>query len=132
MFIDADKANYMNYYEEGIRLIKSGGIIAVDNTLWSGRVLNPHDKDSKAIDELNKKIRNDSRVDAVMLTVRDGLSIMRKRINLRNKKIGIIAQTTQSRQNFQKLVSTILKKYNHVYSQQISFLFRSRNSIYLF
>lgn len=79
MFIDADKVNYPSYYEEGIRLIRPNGIIAIDNTLWSGEVLHPRDKDSKAIDGLNKKVRNDNRVDVVMLTVRDGLSIIKKK-----------------------------------------------------
>ncbi len=79
MFIDADKVNYPSYYEEGMRLIRPNGIIAIDNTLWSGEVLHPRDKDSKAIDGLNKKVRNDNRVDVVMLTVRDGLSIIKKK-----------------------------------------------------
>ncbi|KAL7890112.1 hypothetical protein AOLI_G00023700 [Acnodon oligacanthus] len=71
VFIDADKKNNENYYEKSLQLIRKGGIIAIDNVLWGGRVINP-DKDdvtSQSIDELNKKLHKDQRVDLSMLTV---------------------------------------------------------------
>ncbi len=74
-FIDADKINYQAYYDATLPLMRSGGIIAVDNTLWHGAVLNPQDEDSKCIDDLNRFIENDARVDNVLLPVRDGLHL---------------------------------------------------------
>ena len=79
VFIDADKASYDAYYEESLRILRSGGIITIDNTLWSGRVLDPPDDESRAIASLNEKARCDARVEQVILTVRDGLSLMRKK-----------------------------------------------------
>ncbi len=79
IFIDADKSSYSFYYEEGLRILKQGGLIAVDNVLWSGRILNPEDNDSRAIAEFNKKVREDSRVEKVILTVRDGVYLIRKK-----------------------------------------------------
>jgi caffeoyl-CoA O-methyltransferase len=78
-FIDADKENYPRYYEAVIELIRPGGLILVDNTLWSGLVLKPHDRESVAIDALNKRILADTRVENVLLTVRDGLQVVRKK-----------------------------------------------------
>ena len=78
-FIDADKENYLNYYEAILPLMRSGGLIVVDNVLWSGRVLNPQDASDKAIHEFNEKVKSDSRVDQVMLTVRDGVYCLRKK-----------------------------------------------------
>lgn len=78
-FVDADKANYPAYYEKILPMIRSGGLIVIDNAFWSGEVLEPADRKSKAIDELNRIIRKDSRVDNVMLTVRDGIHIARKK-----------------------------------------------------
>jgi caffeoyl-CoA O-methyltransferase len=79
VFIDADKTSYMDYYEEGMRILKSGGLITVDNVLWSGRVLNPRDEDSRAIAEFDRRVMEDSRAEKVMLTVRDGLYLIRKK-----------------------------------------------------
>ena len=77
-FIDADKENYSNYYETILPMIRSGGLIAVDNVLWSGRVLDPKDKSDKAIHEFNERVIQDGRVESVLLTVRDGLNCIIK------------------------------------------------------
>ena len=77
-FIDADKVNYLNYYEAIFPLMRVGGLIAVDNVLWSGRVLDPKDDTDKAIHQFNEQIIRDQRVESVMLTVRDGLSLIIK------------------------------------------------------
>uniref|UniRef100_A0A3Q2TDS7 Catechol-O-methyltransferase domain containing 1 n=1 Tax=Fundulus heteroclitus TaxID=8078 RepID=A0A3Q2TDS7_FUNHE len=81
VFIDADKVNYDRYYEKSLELIRTRGIIAIDNVLWSGRVVNPapNDTSSQALDALNKKIYKDQRVELSMLTVGDGLTITIKR-----------------------------------------------------
>ena len=77
-FIDADKENYSNYYEAILPLIRSGGLMAIDNVLWSGRVLDPLDKSDKAIHQLNERVIQDERVESVLLTVRDGLNCIVK------------------------------------------------------
>jgi len=77
-FIDADKENYSNYYDAIFPLIRPGGLMAIDNVLWSGRVLDPKDNSDKAIHELNEKVVRDNRVESVMLTVRDGLNCIIK------------------------------------------------------
>lgn len=81
VFIDADKSNYDGYYEKSLVLIRKGGIIAIDNVLWSGKVVNPAPSDitSQVLDALNKKIHRDLRVDQSILTVGDGLTIAIKR-----------------------------------------------------
>jgi len=79
VFIDADKQNYPLYYDRTIELLKPGGILLVDNALWSGEVLSPDNESSKAIDLLNKQILADSRVENVMLTIRDGINLVRKK-----------------------------------------------------
>jgi caffeoyl-CoA O-methyltransferase len=80
-FIDADKTGYENYYERALQLIRTGGLIAVDNTIWSGRVANPaeQDADTVALRKFNKKLSSDERVTLVMLTVGDGLTLALKR-----------------------------------------------------
>jgi caffeoyl-CoA O-methyltransferase len=79
VFIDADKANYDNYYEAVLPRLTPGGLIAIDNTLWSGRVLDPQDDDSRAIAALNDKLAADERVVCVQLSVRDGVTLVRRR-----------------------------------------------------
>lgn len=79
VFIDADKVNYTNYFELVVPNVPAGGYIIVDNVLWSGKVLNDKkDKDTLAIDNFNKHVHNDQRVQNVLFPVRDGLMILRK------------------------------------------------------
>ena len=80
-FIDADKANYDNYYECALQLVRTGGLIAVDNVLWHGKVIDPqmNDADTLAIRAINKKIHEDSRVVMSMLPISDGLTLCLKR-----------------------------------------------------
>jgi predicted O-methyltransferase YrrM len=80
-FIDADKEEYDAYYEACLDLLRPGGLLAVDNTLWSGAVADPsaRDPETEAIRALNAKIRDDGRVEACLLTVGDGLTLARKR-----------------------------------------------------
>ena len=79
VFIDADKGNYKNYYEAVLPKLKSGGIILIDNVLWSGAVLDPKTEDDKAIVDLNNHVASDKRVDKVLLTIRDGVYLIRKK-----------------------------------------------------
>ena len=79
VFIDADKVNYDIYYETVLPRLSDRGLIAIDNTLWSGRVLDPQDEDSKAIAALNDKLAADERVVCVQLTIRDGVTLVRRR-----------------------------------------------------
>jgi len=82
VFIDADKKNYAAYYDLVFDKVRSGGYIIADNVLWSGKVLDDESKmdvDTKAIHDYNKKIHNDSRVEHMLLPVRDGLMIARKK-----------------------------------------------------
>jgi predicted O-methyltransferase YrrM len=80
-FIDADKAAYDAYYESCLKLLRPGGLVALDNMLWSGRVCDPdhHDADTDAIRALNTRIHGDNRVDAVLLTIGDGVMLARKK-----------------------------------------------------
>lgn len=78
-FVDADKQNYPLYYDRILPLLRPGGVLAVDNVLWSGRVLDPRDEETRAIHELNERARTDPRVEHVLLTVRDGVLVVRKR-----------------------------------------------------
>ena len=77
VFIDADKENYVNYWEAILPKVGQGGLIAVDNVLWSGRVLDPKDTLDHAIVAFNRHVRYDDRVELVMLTVRDGVTLAR-------------------------------------------------------
>ena len=79
VFIDADKPNYAAYYEAVLPRLSERGLIAIDNTLWSGRVLDPQDEHTRAIAALNDAIAADERVVAVQLTVRDGITLVRRR-----------------------------------------------------
>jgi caffeoyl-CoA O-methyltransferase len=78
VFIDADKPNYVNYYEATLPLLADGGLIVVDNTLWSGRVADDSDDDAntQAIRALNDRVLEDPRVQNVLLTVRDGMNLV--------------------------------------------------------
>lgn len=79
VFIDADKENYTNYYEAVLPLMKSGGVILVDNVLYSGEVVDPQSSNGKAIAEMNDHVSKDARVEAVFLTIRDGVYFIRKK-----------------------------------------------------
>ncbi len=82
VFIDADKENYSNYFNCVIGKLNSGGIILSDNVLWSGKVieeLQPDDTSTKALIAYNKLLKDDNRVETVMLPIRDGLTISRKK-----------------------------------------------------
>ena len=79
VFIDADKESYASYYEAVLPRLSERGLIAIDNTLWSGRVLDPQDDTTKVIAELNDMIAADERVVAVQLTIRDGVTLIRRR-----------------------------------------------------
>ena len=80
-FIDADKTNYANYYERCLKLLRKGGLIAVDNTLWYGNVVNARDQsaDTRAIRAFNRKLYRDRRVELSLLPVGDGLTLALKR-----------------------------------------------------
>jgi len=75
VFIDADKMNYINYWELCLPKIRHGGLLVIDNVLWSGSVLNPEDETERAIDEFNKHVCKDKRVEVVMLPIRDGVTL---------------------------------------------------------
>jgi predicted O-methyltransferase YrrM len=78
-FIDADKTNYDNYYEAALKLVRKGGVIAIDNVLWSGAVADPkrNDADTAALKALNRKLHGDKRIDLTMLAIGDGLTLAR-------------------------------------------------------
>jgi predicted O-methyltransferase YrrM len=80
-FIDADKANYANYFERALVLVRAGGLIAIDNVLWYGKVIDPEvqDADTRAIRAFNEKLHGDERVWLSMLPVRDGLTLACKK-----------------------------------------------------
>lgn len=81
IFIDADKVNYVNYYQKALELITAGGVILIDNVLWSGDVLldPPPDRSTAVIQELNRLVASDPRVTAVLVTIRDGLFVIKKK-----------------------------------------------------
>jgi O-methyltransferase len=80
-FVDADKSGYDGYYEQLLRLVRPGGLIVLDNTLWSGRVLDtdPEDDDTRAIQALNTKLSTDDRVTLCLLPLADGVTLARRR-----------------------------------------------------
>jgi predicted O-methyltransferase YrrM len=80
-FIDADKRNYENYYERALRLLRPGGLILIDNVLWSGKVVDPTitDKQTQAIREFNQKLHQDSRISLSLIAIADGLTLVLKR-----------------------------------------------------
>ena len=80
-FIDADKTSYLAYFERCLELLRPGGLIAVDNTLWSGAVIDPKDRseDTQAIRAFNEAVHRDERVEVALLTVGDGVTLARKR-----------------------------------------------------
>ncbi len=80
-FIDADKTNYWTYYDRCLTLLRPGGLIAVDNTLWSGQVIDPDDTtaDTQALRDFNRKLHEDERVDLSLVPIGDGLTLAMKR-----------------------------------------------------
>lgn len=80
-FIDADKSNYDNYYERALELVRSGGLIALDNVLWGGKVADPEVRDNRtqAIRDLNQKLHQDERVELSLVPIGDGLTLLLKR-----------------------------------------------------
>jgi caffeoyl-CoA O-methyltransferase len=80
-FIDADKGNYANYYERSLALLRTGGLIVVDNVLWHGKLLDRNDRtvDTKAIRAFNRKLHADERVALSLVTMGDGLALAYKR-----------------------------------------------------
>lgn len=79
IFLDADKANYPEYYHKVKPLLRSGGILVVDNALWAGKVLEATDRKAKAVDRLNRIVQEDPEVENLMLPVHDGLMVVCKR-----------------------------------------------------
>ena len=80
IFIDADKENYINYFNLVMDKLNSNGVILADNVLWSGKVINSEDHDltTNVLREFNKMVNNDNRVETILLPIRDGISIIRK------------------------------------------------------
>ena len=78
-FIDADKSNYLEYYKRSLVLIRAGGVIILDNMLWSGSVINPIDDDSNSLRKTGDYIQNDSRVFNMLFPIRDGLMLCIKK-----------------------------------------------------
>ncbi len=83
IFIDADKQNYIKYYEMSLRLLRKGGIMAIDNTLWSGAVADPENTEpgTRAIRRFNDMLKQDNRVSQSLLTIGDGLTLILKEID---------------------------------------------------
>ena len=78
-FLDADKENYVAYYETVVPLLRPGGLFVADNVLWRGAVIVPRSAEARAVARFNRVVRDDPRVECVMLTVRDGITLARKR-----------------------------------------------------
>ncbi|MHB1544258.1 MAG: class I SAM-dependent methyltransferase [Gammaproteobacteria bacterium] len=80
-FIDADKVNYLHYYESVLDLLRPGGIVAIDNVLWGGAVADPsnHEVDTIAIRKFNEHLHQDERIDLTLIPIGDGLTVARKR-----------------------------------------------------
>ena len=81
VFIDADKNNYLDYYEKSLKLVRSGGMIIIDNTIWKGKVLDKDDNSSstKSIKSLNDSISKDARVDHCLISIYDGMTLCMKK-----------------------------------------------------
>lgn len=79
VFIDADKQNYWNYWDLSMPLVRTGGLLLVDNVLWSGKVLNPQEASDRSIHEFNQMASQDPRVTCLMLPIRDGILVAQKR-----------------------------------------------------
>ncbi len=79
VYLDADKLRYQSYFEKVLPKLKSGGLLITDNVLWDGTVLNPLDQKAQAIADFNKFVANDDRVETVLLPIRDGVTIIRKK-----------------------------------------------------
>lgn len=80
IFIDAYKLDYLKYYEIAINKLRKGGLIIADNVLWSGKVIfELEDKTAKALDEFNSYVKNDKRVEKIMIPIRDGITLIRKK-----------------------------------------------------
>ncbi|MFT6352247.1 O-methyltransferase [Neptuniibacter pectenicola] len=77
-FIDADKRNYLNYYHKVLEMTRPGGLIVLDNMLWSGKVLQPESDIDDVLVDLNKEIATDPNMENLFLTVRDGINVVRK------------------------------------------------------
>lgn len=78
IFLDADKNNYLKYYQKVKPLLKKGGLLVIDNAFWGGDVLKPHDAKAQTIHRLNKVIHEDPDVENVLLPVRDGMNLVQK------------------------------------------------------
>jgi caffeoyl-CoA O-methyltransferase len=78
VFLDADKENYCNYYDAVLPKLRSGGLVAADNVLWSGRVLDPKEESDHALVAFNNKVHADPNVENVLVTLRDGVMLARK------------------------------------------------------
>lgn len=77
-FIDADKESYLDYYEAVLPRLPAGGLLVADNALWSGDVLDPQRPSARAVDAFNRRVREDARVERVLVPLRDGLMLARK------------------------------------------------------
>jgi O-methyltransferase len=108
VFIDADKTNYRKYYEHAIALVKPGGLIAIDNTLFLGRVIDPtaQDPDTIGIRELNAVVHDDARVEMCLLVMADGITLVHKKPSLLAKS-DLDTDTTLCRQAEEALTSII-------------------------